>query len=213
MEDNFITVTSRLNPKLSVHVASGHFATNSAHRSHYIDIFELMSSSSVARDAARELAVPYRASTDVNVIVYMDGTEILAAYLADELLQAGLAVMNEGEEILLVTPMISADGHFIFHQSVREKIKDKNVVLMVASMSTGATADQVLECLSYYGCKLVGISAVFSAFPQVGGRQIHSLFDCNDIPDYHFFSPSECVMCNEGKKIDAIINSDGYTKL
>ena len=213
MEDSVITVVSRYNPKLSVQVTLGHFATNSAHRSHYIDIFELMSSSSVAREAARELAVPYLSSTEVDVIVYMDGTEILAAYLADQLLQAGLAVMNEGEEILLVTPMTGADGRFIFHQSVREKIRGKNVVLMVASMSTGATADQVLECLSYYGCKLAGISAVFSVLPQVGGREIHSLFDCEDIPDYHFCKPSECVMCREGKKIDAIINSDGYTKL
>jgi len=213
MEDNVITVVSQKNPKLTVQVASGHFATSSAHRSHYIDIFELMSSATAARVAARELAVPYLTSTRVDVIVYMDGTEILAAYLADQLLQAGLGVMNEGEEIHLVTPMHGSDGHFIFHQSVREKIRDKNVVLMVASMSTGATAEQVVECLNYYGCKLVGISAVFSAFPQVGGRDVYSLFDCKDIPDYHFYSLSECVMCKEGKKIDAIINSEGYTKL
>jgi len=213
MEDNVFTVVSQKNPRLSVHVSSGHFATSSAHRSHYIDIFELMSGSTVAREAARELAVPYLASTPVDVIVYIDGTEILAAYLADELLQAGAHVMNEGEEIHLLTPMRCSDGHFIFHQSVQDKIRDKNVVLMVASMSTGATADHVLECLEYYGCKLAGISAVFSVFPQIGGREIHSLFDCGDIPDYHFYQPSECVMCKEGRKIDAVINSEGYTKL
>ena len=213
MEDNIITVASQKNRNLTVQVATGHFATGSAHRSHYIDIFDLMSSSSVAKQAARELSVPYFSNTYVEVIVYMDGTEILAAYLADQLLQSGVRVMNQGGEIFLVTPTTTKDGRFIFHQSVREKIRDKNVVLIVASMSTGATADQVLECLSYYGCKLVGISAVFSAFPHIGGREIHSLFDCNDIPDYHFYKPSECVMCREGRKIDAIINSEGYTRL
>ena len=213
MDENFTAVISRINPNLTVRVAKGHFATGSAHRSHYIDIFDLISSSLVAREAARFLAVPYLANHIVDVIVYMDGTEILAAHLAEELINAGLGVINQGEDILLVTPMTSSDGHFIFHQSIREKITGKNAVLLVASMSTGATADRVLECLSYYGCNLAGISSVFSAFSEVGGRTIHSLFDCTDIPDYHLYVPSECVMCREGQKIDAIINAGGYTKL
>jgi len=211
--ENFSTITSARNAKISVQVAAGHFATSSAHRSHYIDIFNLKSSSSIARNAAREMASAYLASTLVDVIVYMDGTEILAAYLADELLQPGSGVMNEGSEIYIVTPMIRADGRFIFHQSVREKIVDKKVVLIVASMSTGATADKVLECLSYYGCNLVGISAVFSAVSEVNGRKINSLFSIEDIPDYHFCVPSECEMCKEGRKLDAVFNSEGYTEL
>ena len=210
---NFFTIVSEKNPKISVQVAEGHFATSSAHRSHYIDIFDLKSSSSVARHAAHEMSAPYLANAIVDVIVYMDGTEILAAYLADELLQAGYGVVNEGGEILILTPMIRADGRFIFHQSVREKIVDKNVVLMVASMSTGATASGVLECMSYYGCNLVGISAVFSAVPEVNGHKIHSLFSTNEIPDYRFCSPSECEMCKEGRKLDAVFNSEGYTEL
>jgi orotate phosphoribosyltransferase len=212
MDNEFFTVSSQKNPRITVRVVAGHFATSSAHRSHYIDIFDLIASASVARDAARELSVPYRASTFVDAIVYMDNTEILAAFLADELLQAGMSVMNEGSEILLLTPMVSSDGHFIFHRNVQEKIKNKKVVLMVASLSTGATVNRMLECLDYYGCKLAGISAIFSVYPELDGRQIHSLFDCADIPDYHFYEPSECKMCREGMKIDALISSEGYTK-
>ena len=211
--ENFFTVTSKKNPKLSVQVVAGHFATSSAHRSHYIDIFDLKSSSSIAREAAREMAVPYLANTIVDVIVYMDGTEILAAYLADELLQAGSGVINEGSEIHVVTPMIRADGLFIFHQSVREKLSGKNAVLMVASMSTGATASRVLECLSYYGCNLVGISAVFSAVQEASGKKINALFSTGEIPDYRFCATSECEMCKAGLKLDAVFNSEGYTEL
>jgi orotate phosphoribosyltransferase len=212
MDDKFFTVSSQKNPRITVRAVAGHFATNSAHRSHYIDIFDLMSGASAARDAARELAVPYLANTFVDAIVYMDSTEILAAFLADELLQAGMSVMNEGGEIHLLTPMSSTDGHFIFHQNVQEKIKNKNVVLLVASLSTGATVSRMQECLSYYGCKLAGISAIFSAYSELDGMVIHSLFDCADIPGYHFYQPSECRMCQEGMKIDAIISSEGYTK-
>ncbi|MDR0452578.1 MAG: phosphoribosyltransferase [Treponema sp.] len=212
MDNDFFIISSQKNPRITVRVVAGHFATSSAHRSHYIDIFDLISGASAARDAARQLAVPYRASTLVDAIVYMDKTEILAAFLADELLQAGMSVMNEGREILLLTPMPSSDGHFIFHRNVQDRIKNKNVVLMVASLSTGDTVSRMQECLAYYGCKLAGISAVFSVFPEYDGREIHSLFDCADIPDYHFYKPSECKMCREGKKIDAIISSEGYTK-
>jgi orotate phosphoribosyltransferase len=212
MDKDFFIISSQKNPRITVRVAAGHFATNSAHRSHYIDIFDLMSSASTARDAARELAVPYRVSTLVDAIVYMDNTEILAAFLADELLQAGMNVMNEGREILLLSPMVSTDGHFIFHRNVQERIKNKNVVLMVASLSTGDTVNRMRECLAYYDCKLAGISAIFSVSPEFDGREIHSLFDCTDIPNYHFYKPSECAMCREGIKIDAIISSEGYTK-
>jgi len=211
--ESFFTVTSEKNQKITVKVASGHFATSSAHRSHYIDIFDLKSNSTVAKHAAREMSAPYLSHAIVDVIVYMDGTEVLAAYLADELLQPGSGVMNEGSDILIVTPMIRADGRFVFHQSVREKILNKNVVLIVASMSTGATASGVLECLSYYGCKLVGISAVFSAVPEVNGHKIHSLISTAEIPDYCFYSLSECKMCKEGRKIDAVFSSEGYTDL
>jgi len=210
---NILTISSPKNPKISVQIAAGHFATSSAHRSHYIDIFELKSSSTAARHAARELAMPYLANTIIDVIVYMDGTEILAAYLADELLQAGSGVINEDSEILIVAPMIRADGHFIFHQSVHEKIRNKNVLLIVASMSTGATVDNVLDCLNYYDCKLAGISAVFSAVSEYKGKEIHALFSTKDIPDYCFCVPSECEMCGKGLKIDAVFNSEGYTEL
>ena len=211
--ENFYTITSKNNPKVHIHAAAGHFATSSAHRSHYIDIFDLKSSSSMAREAARELAIPYLANTVVDIIVYMDGTEVLAAYLANELLQAGLGVINEGSEIYILTPMLRADGRYVFHQSVQEKIKNKNALLIVASMSTGATANNVLECLTYYGCKLVGISAIFTAVPSVNGRVINALFSNDEILNYCFYSPSECVMCKEGRKLDAVFNSEGYTKL
>ena len=212
MEKGFFTVSSAQNPKVTVQVIAGHFATNSSHRTHYIDITELKASSIAARSAARQLAIPYLSNTFVDVIVYMDGTEILAAYLADELLQAGVSVVNEGSDIHLVSPMLTTHGNFIFHENVQKKIANKNVVLMVASLTAGATANRVLECLDYYQCKLVGISAIFSIAPVVDGREIHSLFTHEDIPDYHFYKPAECIMCKAGQKLDAFMNAEGYTK-
>ena len=213
MESRFFTVTSPKNPIITIHAAVGHFATGSSHISHYIDISELKSSSSIAQDAARELAIPYLSKTIVDVIICMEGTEIIAAYLAEELLDEGLAVMNSGGEIHVVTPMSGTTGHFIFHENVQKKIANKNIVLMVASASTGTTINRALECISYYGGKLVGISAVFSAIAEINGQEVNSLFTCEDLPDYHFYTPSECEMCRQQQKLDAIINSEGYTKI
>ena len=212
MDNKFFTVSSEQNAKITVQVTAGHFATDSSHRNHYIDISELKSSSVAARGAARQLAAPYLSQTLVDVIVYTDGTGILAAYLADELQQSGPGVMNEGGEIHLLTPIPSSRGRFIFQENMQEKIAEKNAVLMVASVTEGATVSRVLECLEYYRCKIAGISAVFSTAPEIDGIKVHSLFTHNDIPDYHFYLPSECRMCREGLKLDAYMNSEGYTK-
>jgi len=150
------------------------------------------------------------ANTVVEVIVCLEGTEIIAAYLAAELLQGGI---NARGEIHVVTPVHSVNGNFIFYQNIQEMIFNKNAVLMVATMSTGATVNRALECLSYYGSKLNGVSAIFSAFPEVNKYQVHSLFTSDDIAGYHFYKPSDCDMCKEGRKLDAIINSEGYTQI
>ena len=213
MEQRFFTVASRKNPMIKIKAATGHFATGSSHISHYIDISELKSSAAAAKDAARALAEPFISSAAVDVIVCTEGTEIIAAYLADELLRSGPGVVNTGGQIYVLTPMHTGNGSFIFHQNVQEKISGKNALILVATMSTGSTVNRAAECLSYYGGNLVGISAVFSAFPEIAGWEVHSLFTCDDIPGYRFYKPSECGMCEEGLKLDAIINSEGYTKI
>jgi len=214
MEKRFFTVSSHRNSLVTIQAAEGHFATGSSHISHYIDISELKSSASIAKEAARELAIPYLTNTIVDVIVYMEGTEIIAAYLADDLLNSGgIGVMNADDEIHVVTPMSGAGGHFIFHENVQKKIMNKNILLFVATMSTGATINRAVECLTYYGGKLVGISAIFSAVSEIDGWKIHSLFTREDIPGYKFYRPFECEICKSGNKLDAIINSEGYTKI
>ena len=213
MKSRFFTIASQKNSLITIQFASGHFATGSSHISHYIDISELKSSAAAAKEAARELAIPYYTNNIIDVIVYLEGTEIIAAYLADELLKPGLSVMNSDSEIRVITPMNSVHGNFIFHENIQEKIKNKNIMLMVASISTGATVKRAMQCIAYYGGNLVGVSAVFSAFPEISHHEVHSLFTYEDIPGYRFYKPSDCDMCKAGNKLDALINSEGYTQI
>jgi len=162
--------------------------------------------------AARELAVPYLTTTLIDTIVCMEKTEIIGAYLAHELLQEGTSVVNSGSEIHVVTPMYN-QGNLIFRDSMIEWISNKSVLLLVASISSGRTVEGTLDCLSYYGGKLAGISTLFLASSVAVKQKIHTLFTSEDIPEYKLFTPGECEMCKAGLKLDAIVNSEGYTKI
>lgn len=208
-----IVVASPKNPVIAMRVTPGHFTTNSAHISHYLDLSELKTNMSVARDVARELAVPYLTNALIDTIICMEETEIIGAFLAQELLQEGTMVMNSGGEIHIITPMSNVNGQLMFPKSAFPHIQNKHILLLVASVSSGKTVQLALECLSYYGGKLAGISALFAADLNRYDQEIFPLFTETDIPGYQFAWPSRCAMCAEGKPLDAIVNSSGYIEL
>lgn len=92
-------------------------------------------------------------------------------------------------------------------------IWNKNILLLVASATTGKTIRRSLECIRYYGGKVVGTSAIFSAIGEIDGMQIDSIFTSADLRDYCNYSVNECPYCRDRQKIDAIVNSYGYSKI
>jgi len=212
-DSSFFTIASPKNPLIKVMVANGHFTTSNAHISQFIDVSELKSNVRIAKNAARELALPYRARTLIDMIVCMEGMETIAAFLADELLQDGALIMNEGGEIHVVAPMSNAGGQLIFHQNVHYKINRRHILLMVASVSTGKTIRNAMECIAYYGGGLAGVSAIFSTVPEVDGREVNALFTSADLPNYHSYKLNDCALCKQGLKLDAIVNSEGFSRI
>ncbi|MBR1384110.1 MAG: orotate phosphoribosyltransferase, partial [Ruminococcus sp.] len=79
--------------------------------------------------------------------------------------------------------------------------------------STGKSINRAIECLQYYSGNLVGVAAIFSAIKDVEGMQVHALFTDTDLPDYNNYAPADCPMCKAGRKVDALVNSFGYSKL
>lgn len=212
MEETFI-VTSPQNANIVMAVTPGHFTTNSSHVSHYLDLRTLKYSAVAAADVARELAAPYISCEEIDTIVCMEGTEIIGAYLAEELMQEGPLVINSDEDIYVVRPMSNLNGQFVFQNSERAVIKSKNVILLVSSVSSGKTVYRALDFLSYYGGNLIGISALFAAVPNIGEHEIHTVFTDEDIPNYRFYRAGDCALCEEGRKLDGIANYGGYTEL
>ena len=164
-----------------------------------------------AKLAAEELAKAY-SSTPVDVIICLEGTRIVGAYLAEELAQTSIAAINHDANLAVVTPETNANNQMIFRDNIQPIIWNKRVLLMVASVTTGKTIGRAMECIQYYNGQLAGICALFSAVEESNGIPIHSLFSLKDIPDYQNFSPHECPYCKEHTKIDALVNSYGYPK-
>jgi orotate phosphoribosyltransferase len=213
MEDKGFNISLAKNPKISIRVIPGHFSASNTHSNYYLDVSRLKSNAQIAQDVARELAVPYLSSTIVDTIVCMDRTTVVGAFLAEELFMHGTSVINAGCEIHVMAPTSSVNGKLIFQDSMLDRIHSKNIILLVASVSSGRTVNIAMECLEYYGAKLVGVSAMFLGTLYKPQREINALFTSEDIPDYKLFNPGQCEMCKGGLPLDALVSNDGYTYL
>ena len=92
-------------------------------------------------------------------------------------------------------------------------IAGKNVLVLAASVTTGYTAAAAVEAVNYYGGRVAGISALFATVDECAGHKVYSVFDPKDLEDYETYPSHDCPWCKEGKKIDALVNSFGYSKL
>ena len=212
MEKRSIQIKSRADSRVAINVIPGHFATNHSHINYYIDMTGVKCQMKAAREAGIQLAVNYN-TIPIDTIVCMDGCEIIGGFLARELTKEGAISINSGNDMNIVTPEFNSNGQLIFRDNVQSMIWGKNVLLLIASATTGKTINRCLECIKYYGGNISGISAIFSAIPEQQGVRVHALFTQDDIPDYQTYSFAECPSCKEHRKIDAIVNSYGYSKI
>lgn len=198
---------------LFLRVAMGHFATSNCHSNYYIDVVSQKSRLSEARAVAEELSSYYYADTVVDTILCLDGTEVIGACFADCLSQAGFLNMNAHKSIYIVSPEIHGGNQFIFRDNIIPMIKDKHVMILAVSVSSGKTAQSAVEAVRYYGGNVAGVSAIFSTAKECCGLPVRSVFDPNDLENYKIYPSYDCPLCKAGMKIDALINSHGFSKL
>ena len=201
------------NPKVRIKIMQGHFVRCNSHVNTYIDLSTIKCRCIHALEAAKELAQPYISSTDIDTIVCLDGMEVVGAFLAETLSGPGNIIKNRGKEISIITPELNQLGQMMFRDNTKRMIENKKVLILAGSLNTGKTMMQAVGTVDYYNGDVVGICAVFSAARKVAGMEIHALFTQKDVPDYQVYSPQECPLCKEGKKIDAIVNNYGYSGL
>lgn len=208
-----IKITSKNHPNIELKAIPGHFVTPSSHINYFLDMTTLKTRLSEASLTAKELSRQIVASMVVDTIVCIDGCDIIGAFLAEELTRAGIYSRNAHQTIYIITPEYSSSGQMLFRDNYLPMIKDKNVLLLLATATTGRTVTKAVQTLTYYGASISGVSAVFSAANSVMGIPINSLFSTADIPDYKTYSSEECALCKDKKPIDAFANSFGYSML
>ncbi len=209
MESRSIQIQSSHNNKMSITIIPGHFATTHSHVNYYIDMTSIKHHHSMALQAAEAIVEMHAGREKVDTIICMDGCEIIGAFVAEKLSRAEV----RETDINVVTPEFNSNGQLIFRDNLQKMIWGKNILLLVASATTGKTVNRSLECIKYYGGRVIGISAIFSAISEMGGVKISSIFTCEDLPNYTTYGFQECPFCREKQKIDAIVNSYGYSKI
>ena len=198
---------------VNLRVARGHFATRHSHINYFIDVTRQQSCLQEADAVAQQLAQRIQSSMLVDTILCMDGTRVIGTCLARQLAQSSYNSVNAGKEIYLLRENVSSDGKLIFRDNARFMLEGKNVLLLLASITTGSTVEKGARCVQYYGGSVAGVCSIYSHLNEAAGVPVVSLFNTADLPDYASYSPEECPLCRKGMEVDAVVDKYGYSKL
>ena len=199
--------------KAPLRIARGHFATNHSHINYYIDITCQKTRLSEAKDSAYELVKHFINDTPVDTILCLDGTAVLGACVAEELTNSGFRTINQHQTIYVVEPEYNANSQIIFRDNVQPMIRGKHVLVLMASVTTGFTATKAIEAIGYYGGSIAGVAAIYRAVDEISGHPVRSVYSVSDQPDYESFDYRDCPYCKKGRKLDALVNSFGFSSI
>ena len=198
---------------LFLRVSKGHFATGRSHMNYFIDVTIQKSRLSEASALAKELAAFYSKNTIVDTILCLDEMQVVGTCLAEELTRGDFMNMNAHQTIYIVTPESTSGNQLLFRDSLTPMIAGKHVLILAASVNTCYTAKAAIEAVNYYGGAVVGIASIFATVDNCMEYPVNSVFNPNDLDNYELHPSHNCPMCKNGEKIDALVNSFGFSKL
>lgn len=225
-------------PDLALKVTKGHFSSDRFHINYYIDMTALKMRKAEALHVARAMVSRYvnrvnladnnffsssgemqslmnamASKAPIDTIICMDGCEVIGAYVASELSDMGVTTMNSHHTSYIITPEFDSTGQMVVRDNIKPMIKGKHVLVVLATAMSGRTIAKSIRCITSYGGIIEGISVIFSAIDEIEGYPVNSVFSTKDLPDFKLSAPNECEDCKNGVKLDAIVNSYGYSVL
>ncbi len=201
------------NRDVFLRVQKGHFATMHSHTNYFIDVTIQKMRLSEARAVAKELVSNYRANTIIDTILCIDGMDVIGTCIAEELTADNYMNMNAHQTIYIVTPEFISGGQMMLRDNLVPMVAGKNVLVLAASVTTGKSALAAMDAINYYGGTVVGVASIFATIDECDGHPVNSIFDPNDLGDYESYKPNRCPICQRGEKIEALVNSFGYSAL
>lgn len=232
-----VKIYSKDHPALALKVTKGHFSSDRFHINYYIDMTDLKMRQRNAEEVAKAIVEKYvkrvtltpviglaseamnqMAATNatkapIDTIICMDGCEAIGAYIAKELSEVGFATTNTHKTTYILTPEFDSTGQMVVRENIKPMLKGKHVLVVLATAMSGHTIAKSLRCISSYGGIVEGISCIFSAISEIEGHPVNSVFEASDLEGFKLSEPDNCPDCKAGVKLDAIVNSYGYTVL
>lgn len=230
-------IKSRLNSEIELTVMPGHFSSDRYHVNYYIDMTSLKTRVKSAKKIAEAIAQQYMKKVNiqarynssliemgsltamganvkpVDTIICMDGCEVIGAYLAEEFMKVGVPNRTQHNSVYVVTPEFDNAGQMVVRKNVKDLIKGRNVLVVLASAMSGRTISKAMGTILAYGGKVTGLSVIFGNVEEVDGYPVYSVFTHEDIPNFTLSNPDDCPDCKAGKKLTAVVNSYGYELL
>ena len=210
MESRAFELFAKRNSKVSVRVIPGHFATQHSHVNYCIDMTKVKTEMNAAKAAAKLLAENFTNVT-VDTIITLERMKMVGAFLAEAL--AGGTGLNMNQEIAVISPEVTSDEKLIIRDNMLPYIRFRHVLILTATATTGMTAMSAVRGIRYYGGEVVGVATVFGGKFEIPGIPVVRLVGLEDLPDYTSHRAGECPLCREGVKVDALVNSYGYSKM
>lgn len=213
MDERLRDLRSKKNPKARIKILQGHFATNNSHINTYIDMSTVKVRHNNCRETARTIADQYLYTTMVDTIVCLEETSTIGTFMAEHLADANSHSLSRGNNISIVSPEYHQNGQILFRDNVQRMVINSQVLILAPSITSGKSVRRAIEAVEYYGGTVCGICSVFSSVDHINGIEVKTIFEPEDLPDYQAYAPHDCPMCKAKQKIDAIVNSYGYSKL
>ncbi len=209
MDESFELFAKR-NNKVSIRVMPGHYATQHSHVSHCVDMTRVKSEMGMAKSAAKLIAESF-SNVAVDTIITLERMKMVGAFVADEF--AASFGVNRNQDIAVISPELTKDEKLILRDNLLPYVRHRNVLILTATATTGITAMSAVRGIRYYGGEPVGVATVFGGKFEIPGVPVMRLVGAEELPSYASYSPAECPLCKKGVKVDALINSYGYSKI
>ena len=197
--------------RIPLRIAKGHFATNHSHINYYIDMTYTKHRLAEARQAAQELVMKLNRSLIIDTVLCLDGTEVLGACLAEEMTAAGIRTTNEHNTMYVVTPEYTSAGQMIFRENTAHLIRNRRVLILAASVTTGGTVQSAIQTIHYYGGACLGACSIFSCLEEILDIPITTIFRSSQLEGYLCVPANQCPLCKSNTRLDALVNSYGIS--
>ena len=155
-------------------IRPGHFATNHAHINYYIDVTTLKARTKEAEEVAQALVGMYLYDTVIDTIVCMEARKLSVLFWRRSW-QRAVSLDERAQIYLCNQPGVQQQQPDHFRDNLIPMIRDKHVMILMASVTTGRTLNKAVESIQYYGGILQGASAIFSAMDSLDGVPIKSV--------------------------------------